>query len=136
MEFTGLTVDEIIEYLFREQDHISTTDIINALDACSVVDPYAGKDALTIFYSGGEDEIVNAIAKTNNSRVRLIRRTDGYKLLTSSLDNISFDDLVYTAILRENPHLLEHEIDKMFNDFLFKPSAANDPSLRQHRTTS
>ncbi len=36
MDFAGLTVDEIIEYLFKEQDHISTTDIVHALDSCSV----------------------------------------------------------------------------------------------------
>lgn len=129
MEFTGLTVEEIIEYLFKEQDHISTIDITNALDACSAVDPYAGKDALTIFYSGGEDEIVNAIAKTNNSKVRLIRRTDGFKLMTSSRGHMTFDDIVIKVITRENPSLSPTQINEKVRNFLFKSSAANDPNL-------
>ena len=121
MEFEKMSVDEIIEYLFKEQNHISTTDLSNALDACSIVDTCAGPNALTIFYSGGEDQIINTIADTANPNVRLIRRTDAFKLLSSSNDtgDINFDQLVYDALKAENPLLTKNELDSLKNQKMY-----------------
>lgn len=124
-----MTVDERIDYLFKEKNNISSKDIINALDACSAVDPVAAPDALTIFYSGGEDEIINAIAGTDNSKVRLIRRTEGFKLMTSSDGTLSFSDLVSDVIRRENPTLTLKELEDKIGTFMYGISPANSTSL-------
>lgn len=74
MDFSKMTVEQIISWLIRkiENNEIITVDMLKDIVAsCSVIDPIAANDAVTIFYSGGEDAIANMLADTDNSKIRL-----------------------------------------------------------------
>lgn len=130
MDFSKMTVDEIIDYLYTEalKGHVFSTDQLDkAVDACSLVDRSANADAITIFYGGGEDAIINEIAATGNSNVRLIRRTDAFKLLASksSDESLMFDDLVYNALKNENPSCTPDQLKSMTTQKMYGVSPAN-----------
>lgn len=64
MDFSKMDVDEIIKYFcerYESGEKISLKELRDAAKACSVTDPIANADAVTIFYSGGKDEIANAL---------------------------------------------------------------------------
>lgn len=80
-----MTVEEVIAYFCNKYDNnekFSLSELRRAAKACSVTDYVANTDAVTIFYSGGEDEIANALASSNNSYIRVIRLTDRFELLS------------------------------------------------------
>lgn len=74
MDFSIMTVEEIITWLRErmENNEEITFDMLKDIVAsCSVIDPIAANDAVTIFYSGGEDAIANMLSDTDNSKIRL-----------------------------------------------------------------
>ena len=65
MDFETMKVEEIIKYFcnkFDNNEKFSLYELKRAAKACSVTDYVANIDAVTIFYSGGEDEIANALS--------------------------------------------------------------------------
>ena len=58
----------------------------NIVNATSLVDPVANPDATTIFYSG---EKVDALAKSDNSKIRIIDRTDRANVSVNKIIDIS-----------------------------------------------
>lgn len=129
MDFSQMTVDDIINYLYTEADNqhvITIDDLDKAVESCSVVDRFANENAITIFYSGGEDNIINEIADTGNPDVRLIRRTDAFKLLASSSQNgKDFRVLVYSALKNEHPSYTVEQLNMMTDQKMFGVSAVN-----------
>ena len=68
-----MSVDDIIKYLYSEaaKGHVfSLDDLDKAVEACSPVDSVAKPNAITVFYSGGEDQIINEMAASGNTNVR------------------------------------------------------------------
>ena len=73
-------VEKIIKALIEkyERGELTLQDIDEAIANCSLKDKIANDNAVTIFYSGGEDKIANDLAASENSNIRLIRRTEAY----------------------------------------------------------
>lgn len=112
MNFENMSIEEIIDYFsdkWLNDEKITLQELREASNVCNLTDPVAGEGAITIFYSGGEDAIANALANSDNSSIRVIRRTDRFKLL-SYVDyenkNNSFNAWVEHAIKCENPRPL------------------------------
>lgn len=112
MNFENMSIEEIIDYFsdkWLNDEKITLQELREASNVCNLTDPVAGEGAITIFYSGGEDAIANALANSDNSSIRVIRRTDRFKLL-SYVDyenkNNSFNAWVEYAIKCENPRPL------------------------------
>ena len=127
MDFSIMTVKEIITWLRNRMENNKeiTIDMLKEIvSSCSVIDPIAGNDAITIFYSGGEDAIANMLADTGNSKIRLIRRTDAFKLLSYKDKYISFDEIVKYAIQYENPTLSKPKLESKMIDALYGVSDA------------
>ena len=64
MNFSNMSVDEIIAYLFTEAENgrvFSIDELDKAVEACSIIDRTANSNAITIFYSGGEDAVINSM---------------------------------------------------------------------------
>ena len=64
MDFSKMNVDEIIKYFcekYESGEKFSLKELRDAAKACSVTSPIANADAVTIFYSGGEDKIANLL---------------------------------------------------------------------------
>lgn len=129
MNFNEMTVEEIIEYFcnkFNNDEKFSLQELREAVCSCSITDPVAGADALTIFYSGGEDKIADALGKSQNENIRIINRTDRFKLLNfkDSYTKNSFDKWVKTAIRDENPGMQEVELKSIFIQEMYGVSEA------------
>lgn len=122
MDFLVMTVEEIITWIrerMEKNQEITINMLKEIVSSCSVIDPIAANDAVTIFYSGGEDAIANMLADTDNSKIRLIRRTDAFELLSYKDKYISFDEIVKYAIQYENPTLSKPELESKMIDALY-----------------
>ncbi len=130
MNFNEMTVEEIIEYFcnkFNNNEPFSLQELREAVCSCSITDPVANADAITIFYSGGEDKIAEALGKSGNENIRIINRTDRFKLLSykdeSTVNGNSFDAWVKNAIQYENPGIGD-KLDEVFIQEMYGVSEA------------
>ena len=126
-----MNVDEIIKYFcekYESGEKFSLKELRDAAKACSVTDPIANENAITIFYSGGEDKIANALASNSNENIRVIRRTDRFKLLAYKDEDViggnSFDTWVKRAIECENLDIGEDELKSRFIQEMYGVSDA------------
>ena len=74
MDFSTMNVEEIITYFiekYESGEKMSLDELRDAAKACSVTDPISNANAITIFYSGGEDKIANSLAASNNENIRV-----------------------------------------------------------------
>lgn len=130
MDFSLMNVDEIIKYFCEKHEcgeKFSLKELRDAAKACSVTDPIANADAVTIFYSGGEDEIANALASSNNENIRVIRRTDRFKLLAyEDAYGNSFDTWVREAITHENPGIGDELDNRLIQELYGVSDAGTD----------
>jgi len=124
MTFEEMNVEEIIAYFSAKEssyEAITLDELEQAVEACDVKDSIADNDAITLFYSGGEDSIINAIAAENNDNIRLIRRTERFELL----DNEVFCNWVKDALEEEYPELSKMELEQFYNDYMYGVSEAD-----------
>ena len=124
MDFQQMTVEQMIEWMvtsYNQGKEIKLDDIKKAVAATSVKDPIAKEGALTIFYSGGEDEIANLLSATDNENIRLIRRTEAFQLLSFNdvESNITFDKVLEYSLREEHPELERDELKKIVNQVLY-----------------
>ncbi len=129
MNFNEMTVEEIIEYFcnkFNNNEPFSLQELREAVCSCSITDPVANADAITIFYSGGEDKIAEALGKSGNENIRIINRTDRFKLLNYKdlYTKNSFDAWVKNAIQYENPGIVDNELKRIFIQEMYGVSEA------------
>ncbi len=90
MNFNEMTVEEIIEYFcnkFNNNEPFSLQELREAVCSCSITDPVANADAITIFYSGGEDKIAEALGKSGNENIRIINTRSELAALGEEIKN-------------------------------------------------
>lgn len=90
-------IDELLD-MMSKGEKITLNDIDEIISTQSIVDTKAASDALTIFYSGEPENLINTIA-TGGSEIRMIRRTEAFEFVAN--DNLA--DIVKYAIKGENP---------------------------------
>ena len=96
----SFTAQQWVDYFFDKLDNretVTVNDLLEAVKTVSVKDPIAGKDALTIFYSGEGSSFPKGLSETAGSRVRMIDYTEAYKFLSHE----RFDELLENVIVRE-----------------------------------
>ena len=116
-----MTVEEIIEELLEKvnnNENLSVKDLVDILENISIEDRIANKDALTVFYTGESERLINALVKTADESVRVIRRTDAYKFLADE----NFEEILEHAVKCDNPNLSENELIKEVNRLLYEAS--------------
>ena len=75
MDFNTMTVEEIIVYFCNKSDNgemFSLSELRRAAKSCDVIDHIANPDAVTMFYSGGENAIAKALASSGGKNVRIL----------------------------------------------------------------
>lgn len=116
-----MTVEETIEELLKKiknRENLSVKDLVNIVKSISVEDRIANSNAVTIFYSGESERLINELVKTSDESVRIIRRTDAYGLLA----NTKFKDILKYAVEQDNPTLSEKLIEQEVNRLLYEAS--------------
>ncbi len=76
-----MTAEEMIERLLEivnSQEELSVKDLADIVNSISIEDRVAGKDALTIFYSGESEILINELVDKADDNVRILRRSDAY----------------------------------------------------------
>ena len=104
-----MTAKEIIEELceiVKNQGDLSVKDLVDIVEGISVEDRIAGKEALTLFYTGESERLINKLVETSNENVRIIRRTDAYGFLADE----KFEYILKYAVKYDNPTLSENEL--------------------------
>ena len=113
--------EEIIEELYEivnNDGDLSVKDLTDIVDGISIEDRIAGNGALTLFYTGESERLINKLVGTSNENVRIIRRTDAYDFLA----NRKFKDILRYAVKYDNPTLSESELIKEVNRLLYEAS--------------
>ena len=116
-------VQEIIDELIQkyEEGELTLQDIDEAVARCSLIDPKATDNAVTVLYSGGEDAIAESLA-ASKMNIRIINRTEAYDLLTYNKNGRSFNEFVRQAVNNENPGLYGDALTEAVNQKLFGTS--------------
>ena len=99
-----MAAKEIIDSLVKKKvngEKISVEDLSKIVDTISVKDTVAGKNAVTVFYSGESEEFIKNLSDNSGSYTRMINRTQAYKLL----DDKEFKDILTYAIKCDNPNM-------------------------------
>ena len=116
-------VQEIIDELIQkyEEGELTLQDIDEAVARCSLIDPKATDNAVTVLYSGGEDAIAESLA-ASKMNIRIINRTEAYDLLTYNKNGRSFNEFVRQAVNNENPGLYGDALKEAVNQKLYGTS--------------
>ena len=116
-------VQEIIDELIQkyEEGELTLQDIDEAVARCSLIDPKATDNAVTVLYSGGEDAIAESLA-ASKMNIRIINRTEAYDLLTYNKNGRSFNEFVRQAVNNENPSLYGDALKEAVNQKLYGTS--------------
>ena len=117
-----MTVEEIIEGLLElvnKEENLSVKKLVDIVENISIKDRIASNNAVTIFYSGESETLINELVKTSDESVRIIRRTDAYKFLA----NAKFKVILEYAAECDNPTLSENELIKEVNRLLYEASS-------------
>ena len=116
-------VQEIIDELIKkyEEGELTLHDIDEAVARCSLKDPLATDNAVTVLYSGGENAVAESLA-ASKLNIRIINRTEAYALLDYKDDNYSFNKFVKQAMLNENPGLYGDAFKEAVNQKLYGTS--------------
>ena len=112
-------IDELKEKY--KEGELTLQDIDEAVAKCSLIDPKAADNAVTVLYSGGEDKIAEALA-ASELNIRIINRTEAYELLNYKEVGYSFNKFVRQAIINENPGLCSNALDAEVNQKLYGTS--------------
>ena len=123
MDFNGKSNLEIInEFLdmMSKSKNISLSDINEAISTRSVIDTKASPDAITIFYSGEPEGLINTIAK-DGADIRMIRRTEAFEFVGDS----SLQEIVTYAVKCENPTWNAEQIEKEVGRLFYEASEYN-----------
>lgn len=124
-------VEKIIDYFMDKKD-FTLEELTEAVDSCSVVDTVSKNNskALTIFYSGDGNDIINTLSAQTGDSIRVIRRTERFKLLAYNKDGKSFEELVKMAIKADDRYkcdVTSEEFEAAFNEIMYGVSEANSP---------
>ena len=116
-------VKEIIDELKEKykEEELTLQDIDEAVARCSLIDPLATDNAVTVLYSGGEDKIAKSLA-ASKLNIRIINRTEAYALLDYKDIDYSFNEFVKQAMLNENPGLYGDALTEAVNQKLYGTS--------------
>lgn len=120
MNFDGKTNDEVFEELqiLSESGERLTIEILDlAVNSRSVDDKIAPSDALTVFYSGENDDFVKSFVE-NNPHIRNIKHTEVYAFI----DDRRFKAILKIAIRTSYPKLSHDELKTEVNRRLREPS--------------
>ena len=116
-----MTAKEVINNLLEKMtngEKISVADLGKILDTVSVKDYVAGKNAVTVFYSGETDEFIKNFSNDSGSFVRMINRTEAYRLLNDE----DFEGILQYAIKCDNPNISTPELIAQVKDILYDAS--------------
>lgn len=122
MSSIGKTNIELINELnikIDNGDAITLLELDEMISTRSVVDHVATSNAVTIFYSGESEQLINSIAAQNNSEIRIIRRTEAYDFLSSA----EFERVVRYAIASEHPEFDSDQIQDAFDKYFYEASS-------------
>lgn len=113
MNFDGKTNDEVFEefqklYEIGEKITIQILDL--AVNSRSVDDKIAPSDALTVFYSGENDDFVKSFVE-NNPHIRNIKHTEAYAFI----DDKRFKSILEDAVTNTYPGFTSDEIKNEIN---------------------
>ena len=117
-----MTVEEIIEELYEivnNQGNLSVKDLVDIVESLSIEDRVASPDALTIFYTGESEDLINKLVKRANENIRILRRTDVYDLLA----DLKFKEILEHAVRCDNPSLLGDALEQEVNRLLYEASS-------------
>ena len=116
-----MTVEEIIEELLekvKNKENLSVENLIDIVESISIEDRIASLDAVTVFYTGESERLVNSLVKTADENVRIIRRTDAYDFLADE----HFEDILKYSVRYDNPSMSDIEIKQEVNRLLYEAS--------------
>lgn len=91
---------------------ITLQELVEIVATRSVKDEVANENALTIFYSGESEELINTMVKEADDTVRVIRRTEAYKFLNNPL----FTKILSQVVQNEtelNDEALQKEVERL-----------------------
>ena len=129
-EYANLSNDEVYDILFEKIENgemISVQDLKDIVDTRSVVDPKAGENAVTIFYSGESEEFINELSARADDRVRVIRRTEAYEFLAD--DN--FKPLLELVVKINNPNWNNDMVKEEAMRLLYEASETEGGVLKE-----
>ncbi len=112
-----MTAKEVIDDLLKKMSNgekISVADLGKIVDTISVKDYVAGKNAVTVFYSGETEKFIENFSNDSGSFVRMINRTEAYRLLSDE----QFNHILEYAIKCDNPNISMQEMKKQIGDIL------------------
>ena len=116
-----MTIEEIIEELLEKinnNENLSVKDLVDILESISVEDRIASPDAVTVFYTGESERLINSLVKTADGNVRVIRRTDAYRFLADE----NFKEILEHAVRCDNPSMSDVEVNLEVNRLLYEAS--------------
>ena len=109
-------IDELLD-MMSKGEKITLNDIDEIISTRSIVDTKAASDALTIFYSGEPEDLINTIA-TGGSEIRMIRRTEAFDFVA----NKDLQRIVSYAVKGENPSWTADQIEKEVGRLFYEAS--------------
>lgn len=112
-------IDELLDMMSKGKK-ITLNDIDEIISTRSIVDTKAASDALTIFYSGEPEDLINTIA-TGGSEIRMKRRTEAFEFVAN--DNL--EDIVRYAIKCEHKSWTAEQIDTEVTNLFYDTSKYN-----------
>ena len=104
MNTKGLSNQEIYDLLIKmlnSGEKITYEDLKECVSTRSVVDTVAKQDAITVFFSGEDDKFIKNLSSGDNSKIRMIRRTEASKFLADD----QFEKIVKNIIRRNYPEV-------------------------------
>lgn len=104
MNTKGLSNQEIYDLLIKmlnSGEKITYEDLKECVSTRSVVDTVAKQDAITVFFSGEDDKFIKNLSSGDNSKLRMIRRTEASKFLADD----QFEKIVKNIIRRNYPEV-------------------------------
>lgn len=109
-------INEFLDMMSKGKN-ILLSDIDEAISTRSVIDTIASPDAVTIFYSGEPEELINTIAK-DGSKIRMIRRTEAFEFVGDK----KLQKIVEYAVQCENPTWTEKQVEKEVGRLFYEAS--------------
>jgi len=116
----GKTNTELINEFLDKKDNgevITISDINEAISTRSIIDPIASPDAVTIFYSGEPESLINTISE-DGSMIRMIRRTEAFDFVAN--DNLY--EITEYALTCEHPMWTDNQISNEVNRLFYESS--------------
>ncbi len=129
-EYADLSNEEAYDVLFEKIDNsemVSVQDLRDIVATRSVVDPKAGENAVTVFYSGESEELINELSARADDKVRVIRRTEAFQFLADK----RFQPLLNDVIALNNPSWNDDMVKAEVINLLYESSETESEILKE-----